>query len=107
MRVAPIGLLSTGLKPEQTFQLAAEVAALTHGHPSGYLSAGAIAAMVRSLTEGNDLRSAADESLTIMRSYDQPGETEAAIKKAIALAAQPCGDRATAVETLGGGGVGE
>jgi ADP-ribosylglycohydrolase len=107
MRVAPIGLVSKGLKPEQTFQLAAEAAAFTHGHPSGYLSAGAMAVMVRSLVEGNDLRSAIDQSLAILRGYDQHTETEAAIKKAVALTGQACGDRSAAVETLGGGWVGE
>jgi len=49
MRVAPVGLVSKGFQPEQTFQLAAEAAACTHGHPSGYLSAGAMAGMVRFL----------------------------------------------------------
>jgi ADP-ribosyl-[dinitrogen reductase] hydrolase len=107
MRVAPIGLLSKGLKPEQTFQLAAEAAACTHGHPSGYLSAGAMAAMVRFLAEGADLRSAAEQSLAILRSYDRHEETEDSVKKALALAGQPCGDQAAAVETLGGGWVGE
>jgi ADP-ribosyl-[dinitrogen reductase] hydrolase len=107
MRVAPLGFISKGLKPEQTFQLAAEAAALTHGHPSGYLSAGAMATLVRFLLEGCDLRRAADQSLAILRSYDRHDETEEAIEKAIALAGQPCRDRAEAVETLGGGWVGE
>src|ERR1017187_5528696 len=99
MRVAPIGLISKGIKPEQTFQLAAEAAACTHGHPSGYLSAGAMAAMVRFLAEGADLRSAADQSLAILRSYARHGGSEAAIEKAIALSGQPCRDHAAAVET--------
>jgi ADP-ribosylglycohydrolase len=107
MRVAPIGLVLKGLKPEETFQLAAEAAACTHGHPSGYLSAGAMAVLVRFLVEGIDLRRAADRSLAILRGYDQHDETEEAIEKAIALAGQPCRDRAEAVETLGGGWVGE
>jgi ADP-ribosylglycohydrolase len=107
MRVAPIGLVPKGLKPEQTFQLAAEAAACTHGQPSGYLSAGAMATVVRFLAEGADLRSAADQSLAILRSYDRHDETEEAVKKAVALAGQACGDRAAAVETLGGGWVGE
>ena len=107
MRVAPIGLVSKGLQPEQTFQLAAEAAACTHGHPSGYLSAGAMATVVRFLAEGADLRSAADQSIAVLRRYDRHEETEAAIKQAIALAGQSCGDRAAAVETLGGGWVGE
>jgi ADP-ribosyl-[dinitrogen reductase] hydrolase len=69
MRVAPIRLVPRGLKLEQTFQLAAEAAALMHGHPSGYLSASAMAAMVRCLAEGADLKSAADQSLAILHSY--------------------------------------
>jgi ADP-ribosyl-[dinitrogen reductase] hydrolase len=107
MRVAPIGLVSKGLTLEQTFQLAAEAAACTHGHPSGYLSAGAMASLVRSLAEGAGLRSAAEQTLAILRSYDRHDETEDSIKKALALAGQPCGDQAAAVETLGGGWVGE
>jgi ADP-ribosyl-[dinitrogen reductase] hydrolase len=107
MRVAPIGLVSKGLKPEETFQLAAEAAACTHGHPSGYLSAGAMAAMVRFVAEGGDLRSATDQSLAILLSYDRHEETEEVVKKAVALAGQPCKDSAAAVETLGGGWVGE
>jgi ADP-ribosylglycohydrolase/protein-tyrosine phosphatase len=107
MRVAPIGLISKGFKPEQAFQLAAEAAACTHGHPSGYLSAGAMATMVRFLAEGADLRSATDQSLAILLSYEGHKETEEAVKAAVALAGQPCRDRAAAVETLGGGWVGE
>ena len=38
MRVAPIGLL-TPLDPAHVADLAASAAALTHGHPSGYISA--------------------------------------------------------------------
>ncbi len=107
MRVAPIGLISKRFKPEQIFQLAVEAAACTHSHPSGYLSAGAMAAMVRFLAEGADLRSATDQSLVILLSYEGHKETEEAVKAAVALAGQPCADRAIAVETLGGGWVGE
>ena len=107
MRVAPIGLASKELDVEQTFRLAAEAAACTHGHPSGYLSAGAMAAMVRFLVEGADLRSAIDQSLASLRWYDRHEETEEAVKEAVALASQSCRDRAAAVETLGGGWVGE
>ena len=46
MHVAPIGLLAV-FAPAQTAGLAAHAAALTHGHPSGYISAAASAAMVR------------------------------------------------------------
>jgi hypothetical protein len=44
MRTAPTGLLSSA-DPEAVFRFAAEAAALTNGHPSGYLSAGMVAAL--------------------------------------------------------------
>jgi ADP-ribosylglycohydrolase len=50
MRVAPAGLLLTGMIAEEdrlareAFTLGAELAALTHGHPSGCLPAGVLAA---------------------------------------------------------------
>lgn len=69
MRVAPIGLISKRVEPEQTFQLAAEAAACTHGNPSGYLSAGTMAAMVRFVAEGADLKRATNQSLEILRRY--------------------------------------
>lgn len=42
-RTAPIGLFCRDLDARQAFELAAKAAALTHGHPSGYLSAGMVA----------------------------------------------------------------
>src|SRR6185295_5653313 len=50
MRVAPIGLVA-----EHRFATAARAAALTHGHPSGYLSAGAFAHVVGDLLQGATL----------------------------------------------------
>src|SRR6266851_199039 len=41
MRIAAVGLLSA-----DAFDLARDIAALTHGHPSGFLAAGAFAVMV-------------------------------------------------------------
>src|SRR5690606_35899754 len=38
MRVAPVGLM--GLADEQSYQLGCDLAALTHGHPAGYVAAG-------------------------------------------------------------------
>jgi ADP-ribosylglycohydrolase len=56
MRVAPVGLVAGYQTPEEAFHLAAEAAALTHGHPSGYLSAGMMAAIVRLPVEGVQLK---------------------------------------------------
>jgi hypothetical protein len=54
MRTAPIGLL-TFTDVDTVFRVGAEAAALTHGHPSGYLSAGMVAALVRVLITGTSL----------------------------------------------------
>lgn len=45
MRVAPVGLYF-GRRPEDCVGYAAEIAALTHGHPLGYIPAGAFAYIV-------------------------------------------------------------
>ncbi|WP_169790895.1 ADP-ribosylglycohydrolase family protein, partial [Streptomyces pathocidini] len=54
MRSAPFGLL-VGWEPQLVFQLAVECAAQTHGHPTGYLAAGAFALIVHGLARGEAL----------------------------------------------------
>ena len=51
MRVAPVGLVGHDCMAGPVFHLGAESAALTHGHPSGYLSAGVMAALIHSLLQ--------------------------------------------------------
>src|SRR5690606_7439627 len=43
MRAAPVGLLAA---PDRAYALGCDVAAITHSHPSGYHTAGALAVMV-------------------------------------------------------------
>src|SRR4051794_25508275 len=49
MRVAPVGLVAS---PDLAFSLGADVAAITHGHPSGYLAAGAFALVIAEVMNG-------------------------------------------------------
>ena len=106
MRVAPVGLwLSLG--DEETFELAARCAAQTHGHPSGYLSAGAIASIVRNLLGGLVPGRCAERSIEIARNWTGAGETVAAMERAREMAGQRTADRASAVAQLGKGWVGE
>jgi ADP-ribosyl-[dinitrogen reductase] hydrolase len=116
MRVAPIGFIGPGEDSATAFRLAAEAAALTHGHPSGYLSAGVVACIVRLLLDGKKLapqprssysRGAIDESREILMTYPEHEETLAAINRAVELATEGVQDHAAAVETLGGGWVAE
>jgi ADP-ribosylglycohydrolase len=102
MRVAPVGF-STAADP---FRLAAECAALTHGHPSGYLPAGVLASAVAELLTGGSLDGALDNATDTLRTYAGHEETLACLTAARALAAQgrPTPER---LESLGGGWVGE
>ena len=106
MRVAPVGLW-LGLRDEEAFELAARCAAQTHGHPSGYLSAGALASIVRNLLGGLGPDRCAEQSIEIARNWRGASETVAAIEHARALAGQRLADHAEAVAQLGKGWVGE
>jgi ADP-ribosylglycohydrolase len=107
MRVAPVGLLghdnALGL---DVFRLGCDVAALTHGHPSGYLAAGVLAHLVASLRDGAALREAVPAALAVLRQYPGHEECLAALEAAVAISAAgaPSAER---LEQLGGGWVGE
>jgi ADP-ribosyl-[dinitrogen reductase] hydrolase len=102
MRVAPVGLAHA-----RPFAFAVEAAALTHGHPSGYLSAGALAAMIAALVAGHSLEEAVDRAGRELSSCDGHEETTAALQKAVALARSGAPPSAEAVESLGQGWVGD
>jgi ADP-ribosylglycohydrolase len=81
MRVAPAGLAGS-----DAFTLGCQAAALTHGHPSGYLAAGALALMVSELIRGRDLRDAAAAAVTRLREADGSEEVTAALIAAVRAA---------------------
>ncbi len=97
MRVAPVALWSSD--DREVFRLAAEVAALTHGHPSGYLSAGAFAVTVRQVLDGAELPAAVTAARAELARWDGHEETTAALDAAV----EPVAD----LESLGGGWTGE
>lgn len=69
MRIAPIGLIAP-----DPFKEGAAVAAMTHGHPSGYLSAGFLADVISCLAEGIDLEAAI--SIVREKLVEYPGHEE-------------------------------
>lgn len=105
MRVAPLGLIPA-IDAGAAFRLAHAAAALTHGHPSGRLSAAALASLIRDLLGEAPMNVALDRMEA--RLGDTPGgaETLAAVRRARALAggATP---PAEAVDSLGQGWTGE
>lgn len=102
MRAAPVGLSSIG----DPFELGCESAAITHGHPSGYLAAGCLALMIRRIIDGASIAAAVREA--IERVEREPGHEEVskALRAAVAAAAKglPTAER---VEALGKGWVAE
>ncbi|MEV4611727.1 ADP-ribosylglycohydrolase family protein [Kitasatospora sp. NPDC049258] len=104
MRSAPFGLLRLG--PRRAFELAAECAQLTHGHPTGYLAAGAFAALVDRLAAGTPLRAAL--ALTIEQTAGHPRgeETVTALERAVRIADEGPAS-AEAVERVGLGWIAE
>jgi ADP-ribosylglycohydrolase len=101
MRAAPVGLVVA-----DPFQLAAQVAALTHGHPSGYLAAGALVETISRLMRGESVRRAVEGALVVFRRWEHHEETLAAVERALHLAGtEPVGPET--VERLGQGWVAE
>jgi ADP-ribosylglycohydrolase len=103
MRVAPAGLLPAFFDTRSAFELATKLATLTHGHPTGYLAAGALAAIVRNLLDGASHEASTAGALEFL-SEDRAGEeTAGAIEHALALASKPSRDPAEDVARLGQG----
>lgn len=101
MRSAPFGLL-VGWEPQLVFQLAVECGAQTHGHPTGYLAAGAFAVMVHALARGDSLDHAVQKALAQLAARQGHEETSEALKRALGAVRQgmPTPER---VEALGEG----
>jgi ADP-ribosylglycohydrolase len=104
MRSAPVGLF--GQKDETVFEVAVESARLTHGHPSGFLTAGYLAVVVAALLRCEPLVGAlerADALLNGQAGYEEVASALAAAR-ALARRGRP---RPEDLESLGGGWVAE
>lgn len=106
MRAAPLALWSRD--SGQVFAAAAEAAAITHGHPSGYLSAGVLAVIVQQLLlKGQVL----DEAIAVARAelvkWSEHQEQLQLLDAAVALAAEGRPTPEQLNSRLGKGWVGE
>ncbi len=86
MRVAPVGLRCAD--SEEAFRTGCEVAAITHGHPSGYLPAGFLAALVSGLSRGEALSPSVERVTALLRAWKGHVETLTAVERAVAGAAE-------------------
>lgn len=100
MRAAPFGFLGSR---EDAFDSALENAQLTHGHPTGALAAGYLAALVWDVARGAAMESALAGADAILAQHTDHEETAEAVRRAREAAAR----RPLELETLGGGWIAE
>ena len=105
MRVAPVGLIYAN-SAETAFKMGAEIAAITHSHPSGYLSSGYLASLIFLINRGITLNDAITICLELLAQYPNHEETRDAINDALTLHKQGEPDYIK-VNKLGQGWVGE
>jgi len=103
MRTAPVGL---AFSPDRAFQEGAEFAAITHGHPSGYLTAGFLSAMISYIIEGKTLAEAINLCIGQLTRYDGYSETLEKIELAQNLSVSQKSPEES-IQTIGEGWVGE
>ena len=105
MRVAPVGLASAIDDP---FAAGCEIAAITHGQPTGFRAAGFQALAIREAAAGTPLRSACQEALEELRRHPGHEECADAVERAISHSLRKRGEASSEdVESLGEGWVAE
>lgn len=99
MRVAPVAL---AFGPGRAFERGVELAAITHGHPSGYLAAGFYADVLSRVARGARLSLAIADSREEILGWEDADEVIAAVDLAVELRMS----EASADESLGALGQG-
>ncbi len=106
MRVAPVGFVYAHQGgADAAFDLGCDLARLTHGHPTGYLSAGYLAALIALLAQGTVLDEALDRVSAILVRFPAGEEVARAVDTARDAAAHPAA--AERLVALGQGWVAE
>ena len=103
MRSAPFGLF---FEKEMAFQVAEKCAALTHGHPTGYLSAGALAYLIAEIIEGQALQVAVQDTIFKLETEKNSEECLDKLQLALELAETSISDE-KAISRIGEGWIGE
>jgi ADP-ribosylglycohydrolase len=113
MRVAPVGMFFAAThrfdnndKEKHAFETGMQAAALTHGHPTGHLAAGAFALIVMLVLEGAGLREAAERTMARLPNYNGHEETLQAMKNVLNVSQRFPNDP-NALKSLGEGWVAE
>jgi ADP-ribosylglycohydrolase len=108
MRIAPVGLAMgrSATAQANVFDHAVRISWVTHGHPSGYLSAAAFAVMIQALVLGDTLEQGIATARALVSGSQGSSETLAKIDQAMALTAAGAPPE-EAIPAIGQGWVGE
>jgi len=104
MRMAPVGLAYDD--PEKAFHFGCKLSAITHGHPTGYLTAGTFAALISLIISGNSLAEAIEDSTLILKSDKNHEETLWAIGNALDIVGKQTPEPEV-IEGIGAGWIAE
>lgn len=96
-RMAPVGLAYDDA--EKAFYFGCQLAAVTHGHPTGYLAAGTFAALLSLIVSGKTLPEAIEDSCLILKTDKNHEETLRAADKALDMAGANSADPETIEKT--------
>jgi ADP-ribosylglycohydrolase len=86
MRMAPVGLIYGDTT--QVFKTACDLGALTHGHSSGYLSAGVFATIIQLIGSGLDLEDSILRAMKLLQKWSGGEEVLNAINQTLGLYSQ-------------------
>lgn len=108
MRIAPVGLIYSR-DFEDAFNIGIEISALTHGHPSGYLSGGLLAAIIFQIAQGIELQEAIKTGMEHLRKKENHQEVFRTVQQALFIHEANRGKdlKANEIEKLGQGWVAE
>ena len=109
MRVAPVACVAGSGDEKaagEVFKLGREVSWITHGHPSGYLSAAAFAVIVHALLWEHSMETGIQRARVLLANEDDSAETLAAIEVALACVEKRM-EPESAIQMIGEAWVGE
>lgn len=99
MRMAPVGLMFPG-ENEKAFNFGCDLSAITHGHPSGYLSGGFFASLIADLIAGVHLATAIENAIFLVKTRQRHEETLDAVLKSVDLFKETRGHDTHPFETI-------
>ena len=83
MRAEPAGLVTDD--SVEAYRLGRDLAALTHGHPSGWIAAGGFAAIICELVNGTEPKQPVPRGLLMVESEEAGSEVAEALRHAVAI----------------------